>query len=498
MLASLVKPAKVMTSGSAGTAMAPAPLIRAVASALAANNTDAARDTLTQLLGGDIPVADRGAAVEGSAAALLCLGSPESEQIVMKYLIPPPVEGQAPVAQPPGILAAVRSSASPHFRKLLARTLIEGAVPAAERGPILQLLCESSKENLEAQTLIYQSELADAPTRTKLENEFVGHSRGTLQTFLGFSARHSDAAPAVTEWQYRVGGQLWSSPLTDYLAMEHQNLLTLKAGAGIVCLVATIPSDSARIKLRRTLSRHWPEGPEVFHSSDMRTAVFVEPGFLPLIKSLLRENAEQKPQPPPKLDRNHRHAAPNHNGGAAHDWQQLVMDVVHGYGDGCRWRALANKAYKAAGNAAYDDRPTNSPVQPHPHSRIDVAYCVDWPGKQVANLPQLADDAMQLNYARIEDRNTPTKLVAYYSRQLKHCWTHYLKEGVEVNSPTSGDHLQTTGWWLDSFSEGPNDDRAKSIDVWISPASAASTASPDEEQELTVEILSIEVRKLRE
>ena len=134
MLASLVKPAKVITSGSAGTAMAPAPLI-GLWPLPRRPTTPTQRGTRWRNCWAAIspsPIAAKPS--RAAATALLCLGSPESEQIVMKYLIPPPVEGQAPVSQPPGILAAVRSSASPHFRKLLARTLIEGAVPAAAEG----------------------------------------------------------------------------------------------------------------------------------------------------------------------------------------------------------------------------------------------------------------------------------------------------------------------------------------------------------------------------
>jgi len=52
--------------------------------------------------------------------------------------------------------------------------------------------------------------------------------------------------------------------------------------------------------------------------------------------------------------------------------------------------------------------------------------------------------------------------------------------------------------WLDSLTEAAGEDRTRSIDVLITRSSAGALVAGDEEQELTIQILSIEVRKLRD
>ena len=290
MLAALLRPqwslkpatAVVGVAGSNNAAATPAALIPAVTAALGANNTEPARETLTQLLSGEFPLAPRQAGVDGALAALLEQGSPESEQIVLHHLIAPPttVQPESGTTIPTDAaataeLVAVRGHASARFRKLLARVLIEGAVPAvAQRNGLLSLLREANPLNLEAQVLIYQSELADSATRAALEKQFLETSSEVLRTFLGFTPRQA-APPPRPDWQYRVGEQLWGPPLTDFLALEHQALATLGDGPAMVALGATIPNDAVRSKLRRTLSRHWSEGPQAIRGAGVPASILV-------------------------------------------------------------------------------------------------------------------------------------------------------------------------------------------------------------------------------
>ena len=87
--------------------------------------------------------------------------------------------------------------------------------------------------------------------------------------------------------------------------------------------------------------------------------MFVEPGFLPLIKSLLRENAEQKPQPPPKLDRNHRTCNKSQRRRRATIGSNSLWTWCMDTGTGAAGATLSPiRLTKPPGNAAYDDRPT--------------------------------------------------------------------------------------------------------------------------------------------
>ena len=115
---------------------------------------------------------------------------------------------------------------------------------------------------------------------------------------------------------------------------------------------------------------------------------------------------------------------------------------MQGYCRFCYTVALAHAAYSSGDAPAADNHAAQQLLEPHPNSTVNAAYHIDWPGKHVAELPQLADDAMQLDYQRIEERTKPSRLLAYYRRQLKHCVEHRLPNGL----------------WLDALSEDAGED----------------------------------------
>ena len=142
--------------------------------------------------------------------------------------------------------------------------------------------------------------------------------------------------------------------------------------------------------------------------------------------------------------------------------------------------ALARAAYHS-GDASYDGRAADLALELHPHAVVNAAYHLEWPGKYVDRLDHLAEDSMQVDYSRIEERAKANKLLSFYRRQVKNCVEHALPNGV----------------WLDGLSNDAGEDRARSIDVILTTADNVPLTSEDE-QELTVEILLIEVRKPRE
>ena len=95
----------------------------------------------------------------------------------------------------------------------------------------------------------------------------------------------------------------------------------------------------------------------------------------------------------------------------------------------------------------------------------------------------MADDTLKLRYLRIEERAKPSRQISYYRGRLKTCIEHPLTDGVH----------------LDGLLDLPNGDGVRSVDVLITPASAAdSLSTKDDPQPLTIEILTVEVHKLRE
>ena len=93
----------------------------------------------------------------------------------------------------------------------------------------------------------------------------------------------------------------------------------------------------------------------------------------------------------------------------------------------------------------------------------------------------MADDPINVLYVRIEKRAKAKTELEHYRRKMDRVLEHALADGR----------------WLDSLSEDAEDGVVRSVDVLITRASPKQTIV-EEEQELTVQILSIEVGKLRE
>ncbi len=216
-------------------------------------------------------------------------------------------------------------------------------------------------------------------------------------------------------------------------------------------------------------------------------------------------------------------------------WDKLTEELVLDYCRRCHMTALARAAYPAAegagataglpssagntvgqgghhaehtsgaqGTAGQASSGTRPPVAVplKPGSVVREAYHVDWPGIHAEHLrpdandadflsalhvnathrPQAADDAWQLDYVRIEERTSASGSESYYRRQLTNCVVHSLPNGV----------------WLDGFSERSEKGGVQTVDVVITRAGAAGGPPADEEQELTIQILSMDLGSLRE
>jgi hypothetical protein len=495
MLAALVK-----RQPPAGSEALAAPvrgaLVRAVTAALAANNTEAAGKSLCDLFATEFSAAQRQATADIVLTALLRRDSPESERTVLKILTANLQTAASAQDEQPSdslrqkIIAIVRANASARLRKMLANAVLEQTASASPGKQYLPMLCESNPLNLEAQVLIYQSEQTDNATRAKLERQFASAGREALETFLGFPAQQPANPPPAPDWHYSVGAILWGPPFTDFLNLQHQAMTALTERPASVSLAAAIPSNAMRANFQRTLSRHWPEGPQAIRAMCAADKGLVEPGFLAVLKSLARENRAKSPQPlrPAKPSKQSYDAEQDSEerpkSMSESDWNKLIEDLVRDYCRRCHMAALARAAaaYRTGAVPSLDVRAADSPVGLYPNSTVNAAYRFDWPDEHASRLPQLADDVLRVYYLRIEERTKPARLATYYRRQVKSCIEHPLSDGL----------------WLDVLTEMKKEDRTRSIDVLITRAKTGATPSANEEQELTVEILSIEISKLHE
>jgi hypothetical protein len=454
-------------------------------------------------LAGEFSLVDRSAVAEDAVAALLRQGSPESEQLVLQCLVAAPAtdpehgKSVAAAAWQDRVMAAVRVRASARLRKRLAEAVIDGTVPVGRRQALLSLLCEPNPLNLEAQVLVYQSQSADAATRAALAKQFVAASAEAMQSLLRLPSRQATAAPPTPERCYQIGALLWGPPLTNFLDVQHRALKALADDPGAMTLAATIPNDAMRVNFRRTLGRHWSEGPQTLRGAGVPCTVLVEPGLLAVLKSLARENQHAKVDSAKAAAAKPSSAHGHGNGhakcprlrtgetpkaGPEGAWDKLTEELVADYCRRCYLAVLARTAYQTGHSASGQSAGVAAAMPLLPGSEVTAAHSIEWPGEHAGYLPQLADNAWRLDYKRIEGRSKTSRAVAYYHRQLKHCIEHPLCEGM----------------WLDGLTEGGPQEGVHSIDVLITRAGAAAGPPADEEQELTIQILSVDLGTLRE
>jgi len=344
--------------------------------------------------------------------------------------------------------------------------------------------------NLKAQVLFYQSDKTDVLTRLTLEKQFIASSREALRVFLGFNAQQPTTLPPTPDWLDCIGTKLWDSPFIDFLDLQHQALTTLAQRPSAVALAVLIPNNTMRADLRRTLSRHWFEGPKAIRTLPAADYPLAEPGFITVLKSLIRENrVRSSPQlrsaKPARLNLDtERNSDEPPKSSSDTDWNTLLEELVRDYCRRSHMASLARSAaaYRDGAASSHECRKTDSPIPPLPGCEVSAAYSIDWPGEYVSHLPNMAGNALSLNYQRIEKRMKLSKPLIYYRHQVKSCIERPIPDGL----------------WLDGFVELKGEEHLRSVDVLITCPTNSTLKSATEEQELTIEILSIEVRKLHE
>lgn len=289
----------------------------------------------------------------------------------------------------------------------------------------------------------------------------------------------------------------------------------------LLTLAATVPSEPVRAKLLRALTRYMDAGPSALARTGMAANVVTEPGFLVALKSVERQlrqssrgdAARVAPALRSEEARKQFLQRQEQREKTVREWNEFSEDVL---------RAWCRRLYAAATSGG--PRPSSG-VQTSP-SPIKLAFRTHADGEDAEmvgafrfDLPGAAGDGfldrldlLQVRYARIEERTRLSRLVDFYRRQLD-CEVWSVDDGA----------------WLDCLLVDPASGRRRSLDVLITsrvktkgtvsrfgndaeepgrrrgkasanPAGNSSARPkwkpgllPDDEEELIVDILSIEV-----
>jgi hypothetical protein len=268
--------------------------------------------------------------------------------------------------------------------------------------------------------------------------------------------------------------------------LQWRPLATLSEARGMLAWAVTIPNASLRANMHRLVSRHWTEGPQAIRPLIIAPGGPVEPGVLVMLKSLDRENRRSKLSASgfSRLSAKAK-AEEEKKSKLSEDWNVLLDELIRDYCHRCHLAALAQMAaaYRSGSTRSVDALAVDSSLPLPAGSVPSAAYRFDWPGRHATRLPQSADETLQLRYIRIEERGKPSRQIGHYRRQVK--------SGIERQLPN--------GTRLDVLTDQPDSNRVQAVDVLLTrTGDAASGSKSDDTQPLTIEILSIEVPKVRE
>lgn len=489
------------------------PLTKAIVEALVANRTATAKQAIERILEHSINTNDQLAA---AAVFKTLLGHPnvENEELLVRLLTT--TNGQDLDSATVGVRDKVRSatisiiasSASESFRIRLAKAMIAPETPQSAYDQLWDCLKQPRPENSAAQMVIFQSDRPDTKTLESLAQSFTVQRAEVVGRLMGLRPSRQQEGDLRQDANianpYRAAERFWTPDGCVAIQQRLSMLTTLADGARLVWLASTIPNPSMRVTLLRTLERHWDQGPKGLHASDPATRLIREPGFVVLLKTLPHRDAA-KGAPGKDLarlsagdpDADSPDGSASGRAGAlssprsaktakmevkrrqeqtAQEWAEFSHAEVAALCQ--RLHAVAKGKQAGAGGVEWNADDVNLPFKPHPRATIVAAYQLNWP----EDLKGKLDSApwLRVRYVRIEQKAQPGRVLAYYRRQL----------------PNAAERPIPNGLWLDTLETLKEEQKSRSIDVFLTKASASVPGLLDQEQELTVEILTVECTAL--
>jgi hypothetical protein len=483
---------------------APAPdpkLTEAIVAALAVNGTPLATETLQRLVAGKLSTADNQLAAVAALKALSGRSQRERDDLLFRVVTasPPSAEADRPTIDPQKLRATalelVKSRASEPLRLRLAQYAVEPQTPQPLCDQLWDCLKEPRTENLASQIVFYRSDRLDEKTRQSLEEQFTLQSATALGRLLGVPSANdrrpaSDVAAAATD-SYRAAELLWGDDFAATVAARLRTVDGLAHGGRLLRLAAAIPSQTMRVALVQTLNKYWEDGPRGLETPAPGDGAFQEPGFLLVLKKLPHrdvaplaarapkqrgEGAAQSSAKAAKFAAARK--AKQRQDELSQQWMTYSENLVQAT---CRRLYAAAVTPAAAGGRPKAEDAADLPLKPHPNAEVAASYRVNWPADLTGRSPGPAISPLRVCYVRIEQRARPAALLAYYRRQLPNCNEHGDQHGI----------------WLDAFATDKQRGAARSLDVLITKSNKDAPLVPGEEQQLIVEILSVEVESVR-
>ncbi len=391
-----------------------AKLLEAIVATLAATDTPLARQTLERLVAGTLRTTHPQVAATAALKALLTRACPGNDDLLFRVITAPdrPFKGDRTEIDPQKLqhmaIALMDVTASESFRVRLAKEMVAPGTSVAVYDRLWTCLREARPETLAAQIVLYESNRLDQKAQDWLEQRFVDQSGEVLRRLLGVPApKQRDAARAKTAVMtdpYRLAERIWSPDFAAAIERRLRLLDTLGKNTRLVTLASTIPSSSLRAALLRTLQRHWDEGPKGLEPLGASEGMTVEPGYVVLVKMLLRKDAIGT-----VADRDIRGGDIHRSVSAAKSAKMVGMHKVKQLQDTtsqhwidfsrsivcamCRRLCLAAQFEQVAG--AQTDLTANAqlPVKLlHPKADVVAVYRLDWPDElsgKIAAAPSL-------------------------------------------------------------------------------------------------------------
>ncbi len=535
-------------------------IVPAIISALGANQTPTARGALKRLLLGELKTALPDAIVTGVTARVL-LEKPTKEECDMLLaaavnasLLRP--GGTADPALQAQLLAAIDQRASSEVRAALADAALHKSHSAEQRAAVIAILMKQEPKNLPAQAKLFNSAKIDEATRMELERRFATFSAAAVDRMLGLTAEGStgatsgeadedDGSPEIATLRGVITG-VWSDDVVERLAKQAEDAKDLPAFADELQLAVSIPSTAMRTTLGVFNQENWSDGPDAFKLGAQFGDAVHDPGLLMLVKRIPRKEEPPKQKPRTKRGEN---AAKQKAGGTGkkerwsekeekmrYAWMKATEDFVRSLN--ARFYAAAQagagrdhlisrtaaarkaatpgapistvSATKApagapaatpsaetAGTNAVASRAGTFPLELHDDAHIVAEYHMCWPDDLPKRLHSTAVTPLAVHYVRMEDTASLHKLNTHYFKQLKGVtsrprpygrWMDWMGQGVVHGQDRTVDVIFTRH-------DAPAEEAVEEDDS--EEAKAAARRDLEKVEELTIEILVVEIPEYR-
>lgn len=477
-------------SGRAGSRPEDAALTARVAEALAANGTASARHALAAMIQGTIPTTDPKVASEAALDAIARQRASWADAVLLDIVFQPErfVGAGGGWASPDALrqraLALLRGQDASAVREQVALRLAQQAVEHSGRAAIVGVLSEPVLANLPAQIVLYRSARLPQNQSIQFEGHFAAWSRRALVRWLelpvGENEPECDPSQAAT-----VARLLWSDEFVSILELRHRSIGALAEAPTLLALSATIPTNAMRKRLVRTLDRHYLDGPSVLRQATLGSGGVFDPALSLLVREVIRDNTRTSVRPASRSPG----GRPIQPAAASRpptndDWEMLVVDLLRQQCRAYFGAGLARMAEQRGRSMQTAERPADAPSADqsakswwpftvHAGAEASVYYEID---RETIGQSQRGPEApLRVCYLRLEEKGKPSRPLSNYRRQIRQL----------------AERRYAGGYWL----AGRLDAEAGKVcfvDLFVMPAKAGITLAPEEEQQLTIELLAIQ------